>query len=603
MDTLFDFDALDEIMDGFDEKASASTSCSDGEVSHETAHVGANNYHQLTKVDQDSDASGFLDELHGADDYDDDFSRNADEGSDLSEIWPGEELHAIDDDDDDDEDYDAYDGHQVWEVVLKPRIVVRCEPDTAAEKVRFASTEELFFSDPHYSGGDWIKLSREPGYILKESEKFGKLIQPFQLDHRIPVTFHGAVSSRLRTMWASVRQHSKHPFLRASEVEQLRIGSDEALCSALSSDGFSFSMPIFHDRLCVIERAFIPPPPPPVPCPPLPIEYQVSWTFSEPLLSPSSIGEVTVDFFLSLLNDLRDRRLPCIEDLRQIVDMLMDIYAWEESLLRVDVPSGATLHVVGDLHGQFWDLCHIVDLFGAPSPNNFYLFNGDFVDRGQFSVEIVIALFTMKVAMPDCVHLNRGNHESMRMNSLYGFKGEVLQKYSFEVFELFNEAFKSIPLATLVNSSVLVVHGGLPREDGVLLEDIARIDRRRDLDEEASELMIDLLWSDPMAGAGRDCSPRGAGFLFGWDVTDQFCEENGLLCIIRSHEMKFEGFEWLHNEKCLTIFSAANYCDICGNFGAVCNITPHSDAPRISRSDLSIQRFEATPHPDEPRFT
>merc|ERR1719326_217616 len=100
---------------------------------------------------------------------------------------------------------------------------------------------------------------------------------------------------------------------------------------------------------------------------------------------------------------------------------------------------------------------------------------------------------------------------------------------------------------------------------------------------------------------GRDRSPRGAGILFGPDVTKNFCTTNGLTCVIRSHEMKYEGYEWQHDQMCLTVFSAANYCDICGNFGAVCDITPRLGASTIALSDLNVRRFEASPHPHEPR--
>ncbi|CAE7251398.1 PP5, partial [Symbiodinium sp. KB8] len=197
-------------------------------------------------------------------------------------------------------------------------------------------------------------------------------------------------------------------------------------------------------------------------------------------------------------------------------------------------------HVVGDVHGQFWDLLHILELCGEPSLQNQYLFNGDFVDRGQFSVEVALLLLAMKVAAPKAVHLNRGNHEAVRMNSLYGFMQETEQKYSNELFRQFAEAFRNLPLATLINDSVFVVHGGLSSKDGVRLSEIASLDRKREPDEIADQLMLDLLWSDPMERDGYAQSPRGGGILFGPDVTARFCEQNGLSCVIRSHEMKSE---------------------------------------------------------------
>merc|ERR1712129_631650 len=123
-------------------------------------------------------------------------------------------------------------------------------------------------------------------------------------------------------------------------------------------------------------------------------------------------------------------------------------------------------------------------------------------------------------------------------------------------------------------------------------------DRRKE-PEEDEELMIELLWSDPMEDYGHERSPRGGGVLFGPDVTRRFCDDNGLLCVIRSHEMKMEGFEWHHDERCLTVFSAANYCGFCGNDGAVVDVTPSRAHAKLRRENLKIRRFQAMSHPNE----
>ena len=85
--------------------------------------------------------------------------------------------------------------------------------------------------------------------------------------------------------------------------------------------------------------------------------------------------------------------------------------------------------VVGDLHGQLQDLLTIFDLNGLPSPVKCYLFNGDMVDRGPNSVEIVLILLCFVLLFPQALHINRGNHETSYMNHVDGFEKECLDKY------------------------------------------------------------------------------------------------------------------------------------------------------------------------------
>lgn len=79
--------------------------------------------------------------------------------------------------------------------------------------------------------------------------------------------------------------------------------------------------------------------------------------------------------------------------------------------------------------GQFYDLVHLLSLTGPPSEKHCLLFNGDFVDRGSWSVEVVMTLFAYKWLYPNRVFLNRGNHETKDMNKVYGFEGEVKHKH------------------------------------------------------------------------------------------------------------------------------------------------------------------------------
>ena len=88
------------------------------------------------------------------------------------------------------------------------------------------------------------------------------------------------------------------------------------------------------------------------------------------------------------------------------------------------------------MSGQFYDFINIFESNGYPSDTHAYLFNGDFVDRGSFSVEVILTLFAYKWLYPDRLYLARGNHETDNMNKVYGFEGEVKAKFSDTMFKV-----------------------------------------------------------------------------------------------------------------------------------------------------------------------
>ncbi|KAI8338341.1 Metallo-dependent phosphatase-like protein [Chlamydoabsidia padenii] len=229
------------------------------------------------------------------------------------------------------------------------------------------------------------------------------------------------------------------------------------------------------------------------------------------------------------------------------------------SLIDITIPKDGKLTVCGDVHGQFYDFINIFTFNGYPSANHAYLFNGDFVDRGSFSLEVILTLFAYKCLFPDRLFLARGNHETDNMNKVYGFEGEVKAKYSEMMFKLFSETFNALPLAHVIQHKILVVHGGLFSRDDVTLDDIRKIDRLALRQPPNDGLMCELLWSDPQPELGRGASKRGVGVQFGPDVTKNFLERNNLDMLIRSHEVKEDGYVIEHDGKCVTVFSAPNY--------------------------------------------
>ncbi|KAJ9172864.1 hypothetical protein P3X46_016060 [Hevea brasiliensis] len=298
---------------------------------------------------------------------------------------------------------------------------------------------------------------------------------------------------------------------------------------------------------------------------------------------------VTLNFVKKMMNDFKNQKCLHKRYAFQIVLQTREMLRALPSLVDINIPDGKHFTVCGDVHGQFYDLLNIFELNGLPSEENPYLFNGDFVDRGSFSVEVILTLFAFKCMCPSAIYLSRGNHESKSMNKIYGFEGEVRSKLSETFVELFAEVFCCLPLAHVINDKVFVVHGGLFSVDGVKLSDIRAIDRFCEPPEEG--LMCELLWSDPQPYPGRGPSKRGVGLSFGVDVTEKFLLENNLDLVVRSHEVKDEGYEIEHDGKLITVFSAPNYCDQMGNKGAFMQF----EAPELKPN---IVTFSAVPHPD-----
>ncbi|CAI5978303.1 unnamed protein product [Closterium sp. NIES-65] len=449
--------------------------------------------------------------------------------------------------------------------------------------------------------------------------------------------------------------------------------------------------------------------------------------------------EVTLSFVQKMMDAFKNQKKLHRRYAYQILFHIREQLRALPSLVDIQVPDGQHITVCGDIHGQLFDLMNIFDLNGLPSETNPYLFNGDFVDRGSFSVECIFTLFAFKCLYPTGIYLSRGNHESWNpwwssrgiylsrgnheswsiygfdgevkakcgepmvelfadvfcclpasshtsshpplssslcplsrtsMNRIYGFDGEVKAKCGEPMVELFADVFCCLPLAHVISSRVFVVHGGLFSKDGVSLDDVRGINRFQEPPDEglmcevlwsdpfpgqgrmpskrgvmgvlirvpspmcacttapilagtaaplmcyradvrgamerplpragahaqqerrgkrnaahpcccfcvcrcycslhvcAAGLMCEVLWSDPFHGQGRMPSKRGVGVAFGSDVTKRFLQDNKLDLVVRSHEVKEEGYEEEHEGQLITVFSAPNYCDQMGNKGA-----------------------------------
>ncbi|KAF5380236.1 hypothetical protein D9757_008218 [Collybiopsis confluens] len=260
--------------------------------------------------------------------------------------------------------------------------------------------------------------------------------------------------------------------------------------------------------------------------------------------------------------------------LREICEKTKEVLMRESNVVHVSAP----VTVVGDIHGQFYDLIEIFRI-GGYAPHTNYLFLGDYVDRGLFSVETISLLTCLKLRYPDRVQLIRGNHESRAVTQTYGFYTECVRKYgSSHVWTYFTDMFDFLTLSVVIDDRIFCVHGGLSPSIHSI-DQIKVVDRFREIPHEGP--MADLVWSDPdPEKEDFAISPRlgsfnsGAGYTFGSGVVHKFLEINKMSHILRAHQLCMEGYASLFDRHLSTVWSAPNYCYRCGNSASILEVGP-----------------------------
>ncbi|KAH9177624.1 Metallo-dependent phosphatase [Lactarius sanguifluus] len=321
------------------------------------------------------------------------------------------------------------------------------------------------------------------------------------------------------------------------------------------------------------------------------------------------------------MNDQHGRRRPNAEFLREhfihegrltevqalaILRQCTDILTAEPNVLKVKSP----VTVVGDIHGQYYDLMKIFEVGGNLTETN-YLFLGDYVDRGCFGIECLLYLYALKIWHPERIFLIRGNHECRHLTEYFTFKRECLHKYSEKVYDACIESFSALPLSGLLDGKFFCVHGGISPE----LNTVSDIDRINRFQEPGSfGLLCDLLWSDPVPNFGHETEPthsqhpspvppgqmwghnttRGCSYYFTYEAVIKFLERNELLGVIRGHEAQDAGYVMFRKTptkkfpSVITVFSAPNYLDVYHNRGAVL---------KYANKSITIRQYHARPHP------
>uniref|UniRef100_A0A8P4G1U8 Serine/threonine-protein phosphatase n=1 Tax=Dicentrarchus labrax TaxID=13489 RepID=A0A8P4G1U8_DICLA len=261
----------------------------------------------------------------------------------------------------------------------------------------------------------------------------------------------------------------------------------------------------------------------------------------------------------------------------RIIDEGAAILRQERTMLDIEAP----VTVCGDIHGQFFDLMKLFEVGGSPA-NTRYLFLGDYVDRGYFSIECVLYLWSLKILYPKTLFLLRGNHECRHLTEYFTFKQECKIKYSEQVYDSCMEAFDCLPLA---------IH---------TLDDIKKLDRFKE--PPAFGPMCDLLWADPLEDFGNEKTQeyfghntvRGCSYFYSYPAVCEFLQTNNLLSIIRAHEAQDAGYRMYRKSQTtgfpslITIFSAPNYLDVYNNKAAVL---------KYENNVMNIRQFNCSPHP------
>ncbi|KAF8504454.1 Metallo-dependent phosphatase [Russula emetica] len=300
---------------------------------------------------------------------------------------------------------------------------------------------------------------------------------------------------------------------------------------------------------------------------------------------------------------IREGRLTEIQALA-ILRQATDLLTTEPNVLKVKSP----VTVVGDIHGQYYDLMKIFEVGGDLRGTN-YLFLGDYVDRGCFGIECLLYLYSLKLWHPDRLFLIRGNHECRHLTEYFTFKRECLHKYSERVYDACIESFSALPIVGLLDGKFFCVHGGISPELNVIA-DIDRINRF--MEPASAGLLCDLLWSDPVPNFGHESDPsphssliprgqlwghnttRGCSFYFTYEAVVKFLQRNDLLGVIRGHEAQDAGYQMFRKTptkkfpSVITVFSAPNYLDAYRNRGAIL---------KYANKSITIRQYHARPHP------
>ena len=275
-----------------------------------------------------------------------------------------------------------------------------------------------------------------------------------------------------------------------------------------------------------------------------------------------------IDILLSFIHKQRKIPMPIV---KKILNLAKNEFLKEKNVVNIEPP----VIILGDIHGQFYDLENIIGKF-PKLPKSKFLFLGDYADRGNFSLETVLYLFSLKILYPDRIIMLRGNHETRLQTKKYDFYDELTNKYKInneytEIYEAIMQCYDTLPIAALIDNEMFCVHGGITPD----LQFVDQLNKINRVEEPAdSSLLHDILWSDPHLEYDTFDDPsvtfkfndmRNCSYYYTYRAVTEFLKRNNLKGIIRAHSCYMKGYhlfkkhESLPNPSIISVFSAPNY--------------------------------------------
>lgn len=270
------------------------------------------------------------------------------------------------------------------------------------------------------------------------------------------------------------------------------------------------------------------------------------------------------------LRQLVDKALKMnLQEFVQLTDRVVELLTKENGHIGtlyttgklVEAQPKGEVNVAGDIHGDLETLAQILQdsrfiekMQRGEHP--LLIFLGDYGDRGIYSPEVYYVVLKLKETYPGRVVMMRGNHEGPEdlLASPHDLPAHLHRKFGedwVKAYDKLRRLFDQLYNAVLMNEQCIMLHGGVPSQ-AKSIEDLAYAHKKHPRESHLEE----ILWSDPEEGiSGTYPSPRGAGKVFGNDVTDNFLKMLNVKVLIRGHEPSEAGYKINHDGKILTLFS------------------------------------------------